>query len=119
MILLAAALPDAIPAAASAPVPDGRNRYTAYDRVFFIENADSRKPEGGVNGGLCVHDLILPHATDIYATLFIVEGPQRPVSTEFCVPGAGLEPARPFEQTLLRGPCLPIPTSRHDLQHLF
>src|SRR5690242_12811773 len=33
------------------------------------------------------------------------------------VPGAGFEPARPFRQTLLRGPCLPIPTSRHDLRH--
>jgi hypothetical protein len=33
-------------------------------------------PEGGVNGGLRVHGLIFPHATDIYATLFIGEGPQ-------------------------------------------
>jgi hypothetical protein len=28
------------------------------------------------------------------------------------VPGAGLEPARPLRQTLLRRPCLPIPPSR-------
>ena len=52
-----------------------RNRYTAYERVLFVENADSGKPEGGVNGGLRMHDLIFPHATDIYATLFIVESP--------------------------------------------
>jgi hypothetical protein len=56
-------------------VPDGRNRYTAYERVLFVENADSGKPEGGVNGGLRVHDLIFPHATDIYATLLIVKRP--------------------------------------------
>jgi len=42
-------------------------------RVLFVENADSGKPEGGVNDGLLVHDLIIPHATDIYVTLFIVE----------------------------------------------
>jgi hypothetical protein len=57
-------------------VPDGRDRHTAYERVLFVENADSGEPEGGVNDGLRVHDLIFPHATDIYATLFIVEGPQ-------------------------------------------
>jgi hypothetical protein len=44
-------------------------RYTAYERVLFVENADSGEPEGGVNGGLRVHGLIFPHATDIYATL--------------------------------------------------
>ena len=54
-------------------MPDGSNRYTAYMRVLFVENADSGKPEGGVNDGLLVHDLIIPHATDIYVTLFIVE----------------------------------------------
>ena len=62
-------------------MPDGRNRYTAYERVLFVENADSGKPKGGVNGDLRVHDLIFPHATDIYATLFIIESPQQPVST--------------------------------------
>jgi hypothetical protein len=48
-------------------VPDGRNRYTAYERVLFVENADSGKPQGGVNSGLRVHGLIVSHATDIYA----------------------------------------------------
>jgi hypothetical protein len=57
-------------------VPDGRNRYTAYDRVLFVENADSGQSEGGVNSGLWVHNLIFPHATDIYARIFIGEGPQ-------------------------------------------
>ena len=57
-------------------MPDGRNRYTAYERVLFVENADSGQSEGGVNGGLRVHGLIFPHATDIYAALFIGEGPQ-------------------------------------------
>src|SRR5262249_53770674 len=60
-------------AAAGAPVPDGRNRYAAYERVLLVENADSGKPEGGVNGGLRVHDPIFPHATDIYATLIRVK----------------------------------------------
>jgi hypothetical protein len=46
-------------------VPDGRNRYTAYERVLFVENADSGQSEGGFNGGLRVHGLIFPHATDI------------------------------------------------------
>jgi hypothetical protein len=55
-------------------VPDGSNRYTAYERVLFVENADSGQPEGGVNDDLRVHGLIFPHATDIYATLFMVEG---------------------------------------------
>jgi hypothetical protein len=91
-------------------VPDGPDRYAAYERVLPVENADSGEPKGGVNDGLRVHGLIFPHATDIYATLFTIE---------FCVPGAGLEPARPFEQTLLRRRCLPVPSSRHDLQHLF
>jgi hypothetical protein len=50
-------------------VPDGRNRYTAYERILFVENADSGKPQGGVNSGLRVHGLIVSHATDIYAGL--------------------------------------------------
>jgi hypothetical protein len=106
-------LPGCDAAAASAPVPDGCNRYAAYQSVLFIENADSGQPKGDVNGGLRVHSVIFPLATDIYAWLFTVDGPQ------FCVPGAGLEPARPFGQTLLRRRCLPVPSSRHDLQHGF
>src|SRR5208282_278861 len=37
-------------------------------------------------------------------------------TTKYLVPGAGLEPARPFEQRLLRPPRLPIPPSgrSHD-----
>jgi hypothetical protein len=47
-------LPGCGPAAASAPVPDGRNRYTAYQSILFIENADSGQAKGDVNGGLRV-----------------------------------------------------------------
>jgi hypothetical protein len=32
------------------------------------------------------------------------------------VPGAGLEPARPYGQWFLRPFCLPVPTSRQELQ---
>jgi hypothetical protein len=38
-------------------------------RVLFAENADSGKPEGGVNSGLRVYGLIFPRATDIYVAL--------------------------------------------------
>jgi len=48
---------------------------TAYERVLFVENSDSGQPEGGVNGGLRVHGLIFPHATDIYASLLTGNGP--------------------------------------------
>jgi hypothetical protein len=42
---------------------------TAYQSILFIEDADSGQLKGGVNGGLRVHSLIFPLATDISARL--------------------------------------------------
>src|SRR5690348_2023506 len=98
-------------------MPDGRDRYTAYQGVLFIENADSGQAKCGVNSRLRVHSLIFPLATDIFARLSprVVGSRHIPESGNevlrlmcFVVPGAGLEPARPFGQTLLRRRCLPV-----------
>jgi hypothetical protein len=40
---------------------------TPHIRAFFIEDADSGQLKGGVNGGLRVHSLIFPLASDINA----------------------------------------------------
>src|ERR1051326_4427819 len=66
-----------------------------------------------IDGELRVHYLIVSRATDIYRN-----AKQCDATHCFFVPGAGFEPARPFRQTLLRRRCLPIPSSRHNLQQV-
>ncbi len=87
-----------------APKGDGtdRGRLDAAGRLGPAPKGDGT--ERGVPGGSA------PWAG-------IRTGPNRPGSSEALparggVPGAGLEPASPFGQMLLRHPCMPIPPSR-------
>src|SRR6185312_13170305 len=114
VILLADALPDA-----TRRRPARQCRMAATDTPHMCAFSLSRMPiaesRRAASTVACECMTLSSRMPPTFTRLYLqTKDPQRPLSDEFCVPGAGLEPARPFEQTLLRRRCLPVPSSRHD-----